>query len=103
MDSTNPYTRPSNFTDLLNSQQDSGLPVPSSYESFSHGGVLSSQIPMFSSQPSETASFCEDSPTEKKERKKQIQSIVKQLVFNLKETQILKTYQQSFPMNNHQL
>ncbi|XP_013594004.1 PREDICTED: glutathione S-transferase T3-like [Brassica oleracea var. oleracea] len=70
MDSTNPYTRPSNFTDLLNSQQDSGLPVPSSYESFSHGGVLSSQIPMFSSQPSETASFCEDSPTEKKERKK---------------------------------
>jgi len=67
MDSPNPYTQPSNFVDMLNSQQDSDLHVPSPYESFSHGGVLrSSQIPLFSSQASETASFCEDSPTERK-------------------------------------
>ncbi|RID45031.1 hypothetical protein BRARA_I01788 [Brassica rapa] len=38
MDSTNPYTQSSNFVNLLNSQQDSDLPVPSSYERFSHGG-----------------------------------------------------------------
>ncbi|KAL0898003.1 hypothetical protein Bca101_081964 [Brassica carinata] len=71
MDSTNPYTQPSTYVDLLNSQQDNYLHVPSPYESFSHGKVIrSSQIPLFSSQATETASFCEDSPTERKERKK---------------------------------
>ncbi|KAF8116413.1 hypothetical protein N665_0018s0023 [Sinapis alba] len=66
MDSPNPYNQPSNFVYLLNRQQDSDdIPVPSLYDGYSHGGVLrSSQIPLFSSQTTETASFCGDSPTE---------------------------------------
>uniref|UniRef100_A0A0D3AVC3 No apical meristem-associated C-terminal domain-containing protein n=1 Tax=Brassica oleracea var. oleracea TaxID=109376 RepID=A0A0D3AVC3_BRAOL len=51
LDSTNPYTLPSNFFDLLYSQQDC---VPFPYENFSHGGDLgSSQLPVFSTQATE--------------------------------------------------
>ena len=54
MDSTNPYTQPFNFVDLLHSQQDS---VPFPYEGFSEGGDLrSSQLPVFSTQATETSS-----------------------------------------------
>ena len=68
MDSTNQYTQPFNFVDLLHSQQDS---VPFPYEGFSEGGDLgSSQLPVFSTQATETLSFCEDSTTQRRERKK---------------------------------
>ncbi|KAF8098120.1 hypothetical protein N665_0273s0021 [Sinapis alba] len=71
MDSTNPYSQTSNFVDLLNSQQDSVLPEPYLYESFSHGREFrSSQLPVFSTQCTETSSFCENSPTKRKEREK---------------------------------
>ena len=71
MDSTNPYSQSSNFVDLLNSQQDPFLPEPCPYASYSHGGqLISSQLPVFSTQCTETSSFCEDSPTEHRERKK---------------------------------
>ncbi|XP_013601548.1 PREDICTED: glutathione S-transferase T3-like [Brassica oleracea var. oleracea] len=61
MDSTNPYSMSANFVDLLNSQQESVVPEPCPYASFQHVG--SSQLP-------ETASFCEDSTTERREMKK---------------------------------
>ncbi|XP_013633302.1 PREDICTED: glutathione S-transferase T2-like [Brassica oleracea var. oleracea] len=70
MDSPNPYTQASNFRDLLNSQQDT-VHEPFPYERFSHGGdVGSSERPFFSTQATETSSFCEDSPTDRRERKK---------------------------------
>ncbi|XP_013633347.1 PREDICTED: glutathione S-transferase T3-like [Brassica oleracea var. oleracea] len=61
MDSTNPYPMSANFVDLLNSQQESVVPEPCPYASFQH--VESSHLP-------ETSSFCEDSTTERRERKK---------------------------------
>lgn len=61
MDSTNPYSQTTNFVDLLNSQQESVVPEPCPYASFQH--VESSHLP-------ETSSFCEDSTTERRERKK---------------------------------
>uniref|UniRef100_A0A0D3BXV0 Myb-like domain-containing protein n=1 Tax=Brassica oleracea var. oleracea TaxID=109376 RepID=A0A0D3BXV0_BRAOL len=61
MDSTNPYPMSANFVDLLNSQQESVVPEPCPYASFQH--VESSHLP-------EMASFCEDSTTERRERKK---------------------------------
>ena len=78
MDSTNPDGQSSNFVDLLNSQQDSFLPeqsptsIPSCpCASISHGGELrSSQLHVFSTQCTEPSSFCEDSPTERRERNK---------------------------------
>uniref|UniRef100_A0A0D2ZTJ9 Myb-like domain-containing protein n=1 Tax=Brassica oleracea var. oleracea TaxID=109376 RepID=A0A0D2ZTJ9_BRAOL len=48
-----------NFVDLLNSQQENPLPE-----------LGSSQLPLFSTQNTKTSSFCEDSPTQRKERKK---------------------------------
>ncbi|KAH0856657.1 hypothetical protein HID58_084918 [Brassica napus] len=46
------------FVDLLHSRQDS---VPFPYEGFSEGGDLgSSQLPVFSTQATETSSFCVD-------------------------------------------
>ncbi|XP_048623729.1 glutathione S-transferase T3-like [Brassica napus] len=67
MDSTDPNTQPSNFVDLLNSQQDTPFP----YASFSlDGDIGSSQLPLFSTQATATSSFCEVSPTQRKERKK---------------------------------
>ncbi|XP_033132935.1 glutathione S-transferase T3-like [Brassica rapa] len=63
MDSTNPYSHTSNFVDLLNCQQDCNLPEPFPYE-------CGSQIPVFSTQATETSSFCEESRSERKERKK---------------------------------
>ncbi|RID50496.1 hypothetical protein BRARA_H01222 [Brassica rapa] len=59
MDSYNPYSQGPNFVDLLNSQQD--------YPPDEFG---SSQRPVFTSQGAETSSFCEDSHTQRKERKK---------------------------------
>ena len=65
MDSPNPYSQTSNFVDLLNSQQDTPLPETFSYASFSHGGEHgSSQLPTVAS------TFCDDSPSERRERKK---------------------------------
>ena len=64
MDSTNPYSKTTNFVDLLNSQQNPVLPEPFNYGSFS------SQVPLFSTQCTETSSFCEDSAIRRKERKK---------------------------------
>ncbi|XP_013583467.1 PREDICTED: glutathione S-transferase T3-like [Brassica oleracea var. oleracea] len=59
MDSTNPYShQTTSFVDLLSSQQE-----PFRYEGFS-------QLPVFSSQCTATSSFVEDTPTERKERKK---------------------------------
>ncbi|KAF8080340.1 hypothetical protein N665_0953s0005 [Sinapis alba] len=63
------------FVDLLNSQQDNVLPQPFPqpfpFENFSQAGELgSSQVPVFSTQCTETSSFCEDSATQRKERKK---------------------------------
>ncbi|XP_013665132.2 glutathione S-transferase T3-like [Brassica napus] len=52
-----------NFVDLLTSQQDSVIPQSFSWES-------SSQVPVFSTQCTETSSFCEESSTQRKERKK---------------------------------
>lgn len=67
MDSTNPNSQPSNFVDLLNSQQDSPFP----YASYSLGGAHgSSELPVFNTQATATSSFCEDSPTQRKGRKK---------------------------------
>ncbi|KAL0673741.1 hypothetical protein Bca4012_001722 [Brassica carinata] len=63
MDSTNPYSHTSNFVDLLNCQQDCNLPEPFPYE-------YDSQIPVFSTQATETSSFCEESRSERKERRK---------------------------------
>ncbi|XP_048613191.1 glutathione S-transferase T3-like [Brassica napus] len=61
----------SNFVDLLNNQEKKFIHQPFPYESFSHGGEIgSSQLPVFSTQCTETSSFCEDSPTQRKERKK---------------------------------
>uniref|UniRef100_A0A0D3DPT6 Myb-like domain-containing protein n=2 Tax=Brassica TaxID=3705 RepID=A0A0D3DPT6_BRAOL len=59
MDSYNPYSQGPNFVDLLNSQQD-----------FPPDEFGSSQRPVFTSQGTETSSFCEDSHTQRKERKK---------------------------------
>ena len=59
MDSYNPYSQAPNFVDLLNSQQDSLLPE-----------LGSSQLPVFSTHCIETSSFCDESPTQRKERKK---------------------------------
>ena len=59
MDSYNPYSQSPNFVDLLNSQQENPLPE-----------LGSSQLPLFSTQNTKTSSFCEDSPTQRKERKK---------------------------------
>ena len=84
MDSTNPYSQSSNFVYLLNSQQDSILPEPCPYASFAHAGeVASSQLPVFSTQCTETSSFCEDSPTERRERKKWIVIIDHKIKFNI--------------------
>ena len=67
MDSTNPHTQPSNFVDLLNRQQDTPFP----YASFPlDGDIGSSQLPLFSTQATATSSFYEDSPTQRKGRKK---------------------------------
>ena len=63
MDSTNPYSRTSNFVNLLNSQQDCHFPELFPYD-------CGSQVHVFSTQGTETSSFCEDSPTQRKERKK---------------------------------
>ena len=75
MDSSNPYSHTSKFVDLLNCQQDSNLPEPFPYES-------ASQLPVFSTQPTEPAntsaeptetantSFCGDSRSVRKERRK---------------------------------
>ena len=64
MDSTN-------FVDLLNSQQDSVMPELFPNVSFSLDGNLgSSQPPLFSTQATATSSFCEDSPPQRKGRKK---------------------------------
>ncbi|KAF2530769.1 hypothetical protein F2Q70_00033529 [Brassica cretica] len=61
MDSTNPHTKPSNFVDLLNRQQDTPFP----YASFPlDGDIGSSQLPLFSTQATATSSFYEDSPTQ---------------------------------------
>ena len=80
----NPYSQSSNFVDLLNSQQDSILPEPYPYSSFAHvGEVASSQLPVFSTQCTETSSFCEDSPTERRERKKWIVIIDHKIKFNI--------------------
>ena len=59
MDSTNPYSHQnSSFVDLLSSQQ----------EPFRYEGL--SQLTVFNSQSTATSSFSEDTPTERKERKK---------------------------------
>ena len=59
MDSTNPYSHQnSSFVDLLSSQQ----------EPFRYEGL--SQLPIFNSQCTVTSSFGEDTPTERRERKK---------------------------------
>ena len=64
MDSTN-------FVDLLNSQQDSVMPELFPNVSFSlDGNLRSSQPPLFSTQATATSSFCEDSPPQRKGRKK---------------------------------
>ncbi|KAF2600821.1 hypothetical protein F2Q68_00011200 [Brassica cretica] len=61
LDSTNPYTLPSNFVDLLYSQQDC---VPFPYENFSHGGDLrSSQLPVFNASSQATTNG--DHPTKR--------------------------------------
>ena len=57
MDSYNPYSQAPNFVDLLNSQQDSLLPE-----------LDSLQLLVFTTQCTETSSFCEESPTQLKER-----------------------------------
>lgn len=58
MDSTN-------FVELLNSQQDIVFPETFSYARFSHGGEHGS-----SQLPTETSSFCEESPTKRRGRRK---------------------------------
>ncbi|KAL0795694.1 hypothetical protein Bca101_067071 [Brassica carinata] len=60
MDSTNPLSQTSNYVDLLNSQQACHLPEPFPYD-------CGSQLPVFSTQATETSSFCEDSPSERRE------------------------------------
>uniref|UniRef100_A0A0D3DHW0 Myb-like domain-containing protein n=1 Tax=Brassica oleracea var. oleracea TaxID=109376 RepID=A0A0D3DHW0_BRAOL len=67
MDSTNSHTQPSNFVDLLNRQQDTPFP----YASFPlDGDIRSSQLSLFSTQATATSNFYEDSPTQRKGRKK---------------------------------
>ncbi|XP_022560100.1 glutathione S-transferase T3-like [Brassica napus] len=63
MDSMNPYSQTSNFVNLLNNQQDCHFPEPFPYD-------CGSQLLVFSTQGTETSRFCEDSPTQRKERKK---------------------------------
>ncbi|XP_013624002.1 PREDICTED: glutathione S-transferase T3-like [Brassica oleracea var. oleracea] len=59
MDSTNPYSHQNScFVDLLSSQQ----------EPFRYEGL--SRLPIFNSQSTATSTFGEDTPTERKERKK---------------------------------
>ncbi|XP_013607771.1 PREDICTED: glutathione S-transferase T3-like [Brassica oleracea var. oleracea] len=58
MDSTN-------FVELLNSQQDTIFPETFPYARFSHGGEHGS-----SQLPTETSSFCEESPTKRRGRRK---------------------------------
>ena len=74
MDS-NPYHETSNFVDLLTSQQGCVPPQPFRYDGFSHGGeVGSSQVPpqqgCVPPQCTDTASIGEETPSERRERKK---------------------------------
>ncbi|KAF8057843.1 hypothetical protein N665_1253s0001 [Sinapis alba] len=52
----NPFSQPSNFVDMLNNQQDT------------YGSC--SQLPVFTTQATESISFCEDSNAERREIKK---------------------------------
>ncbi|KAL0647093.1 hypothetical protein Bca4012_045384 [Brassica carinata] len=71
MDSTNHYTETSHFVDLLTSQQGSVHHQPFRYEGFSQGGEIgSSHVPVYSTHGTETGSIGEDTPSERRERKK---------------------------------
>ncbi|KAF8109878.1 LOW QUALITY PROTEIN: hypothetical protein N665_0090s0060 [Sinapis alba] len=61
MDSTNPFSHPNNFVDLLNINRIVTEPFP--YD-------CGSQLPVLGIQSTETSNFCEDSATKHKERKK---------------------------------
>ncbi|XP_013607537.1 PREDICTED: glutathione S-transferase T3-like [Brassica oleracea var. oleracea] len=71
MDSTNPYTETANFVDLLTSQQGCVPPQAFRYDGFSHGGEFgSSQVPVYSTHCTDTASIGEQTPSEGRQRKK---------------------------------
>ncbi|XP_023644445.1 glutathione S-transferase T3-like [Capsella rubella] len=71
MDSYNPYPHSSSYLDLLNSQQETHTQGNSSYESFPPSAYnLASELPIWSSQQSAAAPTSEETPMDRKERKK---------------------------------
>ncbi|KAL0708015.1 hypothetical protein Bca4012_074441 [Brassica carinata] len=71
MDSTNPYSQYRSYVGLLNSQRENVVHQNFSYESFpSSANLGSSEIPPLSSQQSEAPAVPEDTPAERRERKK---------------------------------
>ncbi|XP_019085083.1 PREDICTED: glutathione S-transferase T3-like [Camelina sativa] len=69
MDSTNPYYQSSSYLNLLNSQESVGRDENFRFESYQPSGQNSSQMPAFSSQPSEAPPLSQDTRVERKERK----------------------------------
>ncbi|XP_019090117.1 PREDICTED: glutathione S-transferase T3-like [Camelina sativa] len=71
MDSTNPLYQSSSYLNLLNSQEEGGINVENfRWESYPPSGQSSSQMPPHSSQPSEAPTLSQETPLERKERKK---------------------------------
>ncbi|KAF2561819.1 hypothetical protein F2Q70_00014092 [Brassica cretica] len=71
MDSRHPYSHSSSYVGLLNSQNDSVLHGNFPYESFpSSLNIGASEISPFSSQQSEAPTLQEDTPVERRERRK---------------------------------
>uniref|UniRef100_A0A0D3BTG1 Myb-like domain-containing protein n=1 Tax=Brassica oleracea var. oleracea TaxID=109376 RepID=A0A0D3BTG1_BRAOL len=71
MDSRNPYSQYSGYVDLLNSQKENVVQENFPYESFpSIVNIGASEIPPFSSQQSEAPSQPDDTPVERRERRK---------------------------------
>ena len=71
MDSRNPYSQYSIYVGLLNSQRENVVNENFPYESFpSSVNIGASEIPPFSSQQSEAPSQPDDTPVERRERRK---------------------------------
>ncbi|XP_023636064.1 glutathione S-transferase T3-like [Capsella rubella] len=71
MDSYNPYPHSSSYLDLLNSQQETHTQGNSSYESFPPSAYnLASELSIWSSQQSAATPTSEETPVDRKERKK---------------------------------
>ena len=73
MDPRNPYSQSAGYTGLLYSQHESVNDGNSPYESFpSSVNIGASNIPRFSSQQSDAPTLPEDTPVERRERRKWI-------------------------------